>query len=339
MSVDCQTVAYASSDLLLLAESADSVQPQPLVVAFSASVATNVANAPRYSARTLRAIGVHQLHVMACRRHGWQTTEMSAALAAARAYAAAVGASEVLTLGVSVGGFAALLFAPELGASRVLAFSPQCTVDLRKLRFDPRWQWPLYGEDARNLQATRGPDGRLPHDDMEASLAAPIDRYIIFDREIPDADHARRMRGPRTALFGLSHASHAVPRFLKETGCYTDLLAAFASNDVRALRHSLGRAWRHRWDSDLYRHNLLADRSYACRHPERHLNVLLAQVPRHPRSLPLRRALIVQHLLVGDSVAALQVAMAAASELPDAPPAARLFEQAVRAVVAAENGD
>lgn len=325
-----RTVVHHCDDLLVLAEPAASGRTAPLVVSFSANVAAGVDDAPCFSARTLRDVDVHQAHVMACRRHGWQTLAMDAALAAVRAYAATIGAPRIVTLGGSVGGFAALLFAPALAAEGALALAPQFTVDLRKLDFDPRRNWPLFGDDALRLQSTQGIDGRLPHDDMQASLAAPVVRHILFDSRSPDALHARRMRGPGTTLHPLAHAGHAVSRFLRETGCLGPLLAAFADGDEPALRRCLARAWRRRPLSASYRHNLLTDRVFAHRHPARLLRALQDMAARQPDLLSIRRALVAQYLIVGAHDQALEAARVASRDLADAPSPDSLYEQAVR---------
>lgn len=137
------------------------------------------------------------------------------------ALAAVAPARRILTLGLSMGGFCALVAAEVVPVTAVLAFGPQFTIDPARLP-DARWQdWTARITFLRYPTAplARGPQITLMHglaDDAAQALAFP---------EQANLDHL---------LFpGLGH-SDLLPH-LKARGCLPGLVSAALSGDRRRL--------------------------------------------------------------------------------------------------------
>lgn len=327
-----QSVEYESEDVLVVCERSAQAQAVPLVVTFASALSTRETRVRMLGESSLRALGVHQAHVHAYKGNVWQVPEMGAAMAAIKQFALAVGATEVLMHGASIGGYGALIFAPMLGASRVLTYAPQYTVDYRKMTFDTRLEWPYYHDAVRSLMSLTDADGRFPWDDMEACLNAPIDRIVLFDPVTYDAGHARQLIAHRTVLHPLSHASHAVSRFLHQTGHFADVLAAFVAGDLAKLADVVADARKRRWQSELYRSHFVADRKMVRKHPALLLHALRWLVQLEPKDLAVHRALVELYLERGETELARKAAGQAENQVPSPPPPGALFEQAQRTV-------
>lgn len=137
---------------------------------------------------------------------------------------AASGAQEVVFVGNSMGGFAALLFCGLLGRGTALAFAPQTFVSraMRARHGDGRWAEqldrvhaaPQLGEilDLRPWLAANAPG-------IRAVVYAPVDHPL-------DWAHAAHLAGlPNVAVRGVKGADHSLVRQLRDAGLLHDLLA------------------------------------------------------------------------------------------------------------------
>lgn len=174
-----------------------------------------------YSARTPEADalfahrGSSAIHILSKADDWYQTRDIPAALATCRRCLR----GRVITVGASMGGFAAIAFASDLRAKLVIAGSPQIVLNSD---LDGRWAgiWS-------SLPQTR-PDARV-------GLFGRPDVHIISDPSHPcDAKHialapatARRLRLPL--------AGHEVFRALRDFGRLTALVDAMADNDHVAI--------------------------------------------------------------------------------------------------------
>jgi tetratricopeptide (TPR) repeat protein len=84
----------------------------------------------------LAAAGFDAIHVSSHGNAWYQYADMPAALAAIDA---AAGGAMRVTYGLSMGAYAAIRFAPALRAERVVAISPQFSIDRRLAPFETRW--------------------------------------------------------------------------------------------------------------------------------------------------------------------------------------------------------
>lgn len=125
---------------------------------------------------------------------------------------------QVVTLGNSMGGFGAFLFAGAIpGCTRAIAFAPQFSVHPRHMpRLETRWA------AFRNAIAPH----RLQH--ALEFPSAEVD-YIAFFGADEDLDRRHavgmgRVATPRTYLFLVAGATHAVARHMKRAGALQPLL-------------------------------------------------------------------------------------------------------------------
>ena len=118
------------------------------------------------------AEGIPAIHIMSHDNDWFQHAELSAALT--RVGAAATGAGRLLAYGSSMGGYAAIRSADASGADRVLALSPQYSVDPRKVRFERRWM-----QDQRRIRFRRALDGPIR---SAARIVVAYDPEIEADR-------------------------------------------------------------------------------------------------------------------------------------------------------------
>ena len=153
------------------------------------------------------------------------------------------GYARTITLGNSMGGFAALLFGRLAGFDLSLAFSPQTTIEAEALAAlgDRRWQKLIKRVHAQVA------DSR--HFDVLSVVPADIAlgkrRFIFFGADsAQDAAHAMRLAGARDShLFAVRHPDHKVIRLLRDSGtlarligmaCDPDLEIAAILDDLRA---------------------------------------------------------------------------------------------------------
>ena len=126
------------------------------------------------------------------------------------------GAREVVSLGNSMGGYAAMLLARDMRLRRVIAFSPQVTMD-RDILADDRWP---------DVKARWG---RLPVRDLSQTVAASGARYyVVAGRDCAeDMAHVHLLpEGDRMNRFLLPTSRHNPAGALKEAGLLHRVVAA-----------------------------------------------------------------------------------------------------------------
>ncbi len=95
---------------------------------------------PEFQAGAAAGAERHVVFVVDIRRSWWNAPGLAeAALDATGGYARAIGAEDVVAIGNSMGGFAAIAFAGALGARRAIAFSPQFSIDPEIAPGETRW--------------------------------------------------------------------------------------------------------------------------------------------------------------------------------------------------------
>jgi hypothetical protein len=129
------------------------------------------------------------------------------------------GFSRVVFTGASMGGFAALNFAPLVPGAAVLAFSPQSTMSRKIAPFERRFPW-----------AVRNSDWERPEYLDAAEAVQQIDNAaILFDPFVPeDKAHAARLAGPGVQMVRLGHATHEAVRVVIKSGALELALREFA---------------------------------------------------------------------------------------------------------------
>ena len=148
----------------------------------------------------------------------------------------------VLFVGASMGGFAALTYAPLVPGAAVLAFSPQSTLAPDIVPFEKR-----YARPQKRLDWTT-PDYR---DAAGGGFADISDVTIVFDPFVPeDKAHAARLTGKHVTQLYARHMGHQAIRTLKHVGALSDLFRAVAENrlDSREYYRSIrGRYSQIKW--------------------------------------------------------------------------------------------
>ncbi len=127
--------------------------------------------------------------------------------------------SSIVFIGASMGGFAALTLATLVPRARVLAFSPQSTMNRKIAPFEGRFGW-----------AVRRTDWNTPAflDAME-TLPQVAAASILFDPFVPeDKAHARRLAAPNVQMVPLGHATHEAVRVVLKSGALQPMIREFA---------------------------------------------------------------------------------------------------------------
>ncbi|WP_199259710.1 hypothetical protein [Paracoccus binzhouensis] len=211
--------------------------------------------------RFARRLGIDALVVQTARRD-WFVSDRSAALAEALERATRFY-DEVVATGFSMGGYAALLYSAACHARRVMAVSPQYSIDPRVAPYDPG-RHPKF---AHIGMAMPRPEDRGARD---------VAGLLIYDPAIAaDRAHAARIRTgfPRLTAVPLPHGGHPATGVLALAGRIGPLAEMLVENriDAAAIRRD-------------HRAVRVGAESYR-------LSLAIAALPRHPaRALPeLRR--------------------------------------------------
>jgi len=160
---------------------------------------------------------------------------------------------KVVLVGASMGGFAALNFAPLIPGAQVLAFSPQSTMSRDICPFEKRFSHPV----------TRMNWTDQPFLDAAAAIPYVQNAVILYDPFVPeDRLHAARLKGPGVRFLRLGHSSHQAIRTVVKSDALPQMLREFAeTGDVgaefwRNLRRRKGlRTWRRNFIETLAQRN------------------------------------------------------------------------------------
>ncbi|HLQ17907.1 MAG TPA: hypothetical protein VK146_02920 [Tabrizicola sp.] len=128
----------------------------------------------------------------------------------------------VVLTGASMGGFAALNFAPLIPEARVLAFSPQSTMNKAIAPFEQRFPYAVKRSNW---------DG-MPF--LDAAAAVPYIRraVILYDPFVPeDRAHAARLSGPNVQLLKAPFTTHEAIRVVLKSRTFPLLINALAARD------------------------------------------------------------------------------------------------------------
>ncbi len=138
----------------------------------------------------------------------------------------------ILTLGSSMGGYAALLLASLLHAERAIAFSPQTAMTFDWMHAIGDLRWELKMTEMKNLE--------LGDQDIVACWHAngcPGRAQIIYPEGVPlDRVHATRLREfPMCEVTGIEGGDHEVAYAFAKSGWVTTAVAEFLRVDPALL--------------------------------------------------------------------------------------------------------
>ena len=128
----------------------------------------------------------------------------------------------VVLTGASMGGFAALNFAPLIPEARVLAFSPQSTMSKVIAPFEERFPFAVRKS---NWEAA-------PF--LDAAAAMPYIRraVVLYDPFVPeDRAHAARLAGPNVQLLRAPFTTHEAIRVVLKSGTFPLLIDTLLQRD------------------------------------------------------------------------------------------------------------
>jgi hypothetical protein len=129
----------------------------------------------------------------------------------------------VVLTGASMGGFGALNFAPLIPEARVLAFSPQTTMNKVIAPFEARFPFSVKRSNW---------DG-MPF--LDAAAAVPYVRraVVVYDPFVPeDRAHAARLAGPNVQMLRIPFCTHEAIRVVLKSGAFPVLIDAMVAGDT-----------------------------------------------------------------------------------------------------------
>jgi hypothetical protein len=153
---------------------------------------------------------------------------------------------KVSMYGSSMGGFAALAFAPLAPGCTVMSFAPQRSLDTRLCPYETRYR-----------HARQTTDWALPFGDAAEGLRAASRVYIAFDpTEALDRAHAAALAAPNVTFLPMRHMGHKLPPGLLKMGLLKPL--SQAAFEARLDLPEFARMMRARRDSTPWRADFLA---------------------------------------------------------------------------------
>jgi pimeloyl-ACP methyl ester carboxylesterase len=133
---------------------------------------------------------------------------------------------KILFVGASMGAFGALNFAPLVPRARVLAFSPQSTMNRTIVPFDSRFP---YAVRRTNWEGQ-------PFLDAAAAVPYIPKVAILFDPFVPeDKAHAMRLNGPNVQLLKAGHYTHEAIRVVIKSDALHAMIREFIETDQIGL--------------------------------------------------------------------------------------------------------
>lgn len=128
----------------------------------------------------------------------------------------------VVLTGASMGGFAALNFAPLIPEARVLAFSPQTTMNRVIAPFEARFPYSVKRSNWEGMPF------------LDAAAAVPYVRraVVLYDPFVPeDRAHAARLAGPNVQMLRVPFTTHEAIRVVLKSGTFPVLIDALVQGD------------------------------------------------------------------------------------------------------------
>ena len=186
-------------------------------------------------AKRAAALGYSLIGVQSHQKDWYRTADPAAQLITLRECGFFERFSNVLFVGASMGGFAALCFAGIVPGARVAAFSPQSTLNREIAPFERRYKWPhrkFDWETAAYLDAAQ-------------EVSKIPTGHIFFDPFVTeDKLHAQRLSHAGLKLVQIGHADHTLIRTIVKCGALEPLLKRLAEQGT--LGSDFWKLMRHR---------------------------------------------------------------------------------------------
>lgn len=216
---------------------------QRLVLSFSGIGSQGEAVPPYEFAKIATNNGEHSALFIIDPKRTWLNGDglIEQIVEAVDAYAKEVGADEIVTLGHSMGGFAAIVLSGYLPVKTAIALSPQFSVHPDIVGDDPRW---MYFRKHIKTHRLGGADAH-----MNAQTT-----YHVFHGG-RSVEHPQRDRFPmKKNLYHtvLPKIAHRVPQKLKDLGLLERIMRAAMNDRARKVRLTLEPLGAHRRTFDRY---------------------------------------------------------------------------------------
>lgn len=194
------------------AANAASPHARDLIISFD-NLATIDEGWPRgpWAFRRLAPIGAAVLGVQSHAKDWFRLTDAPDMLRALAGQGFFDGFANIVMIGASMGGFAALNFAPLVPRAKVIALSAQTSMSKHIAPFEARFPFAVRKS---NWDAQ-------PFLDAAAAIPYIPAAAVMFDPFTPeDRQHAGRMAGPNVQAIRLNHATHEAVRVVMKAGCF-----------------------------------------------------------------------------------------------------------------------
>jgi tetratricopeptide (TPR) repeat protein len=172
---------------------------------------------------------ISAVHFISKDNHWWQTAEALQGVAKLEQMGLLDGNRRRVLYGSSMGGYAAFILSRVLKPHRIVVFSPQYSIDAKKVPFETRW---------RNYAAKL----KFDHDDMAAGIDRTAEAKAVFDPFFePDRRHVELFERLRPLeRVPISFAGHNTARTLEELGMITSVIDSllFGTFDIAAFQRS-----------------------------------------------------------------------------------------------------
>jgi hypothetical protein len=204
-----------------------------LVVSVAVKVDPNLDAPGMLSKESLRN-GYSALDILIKRPDRFPQEEVAGLLAATHSFTQAY--RRVVVYGFSIGAYAAMNFAPFIGAKIAIAASPLFSPDPDKVPFERRWR-----------KVRTRPPGSFPFDNMVRGLKSLDHAYVMYDPYDDDDQHTRLIAevAPSVTLMPVPFSGHPVSSVLAVNGTIYRLIADIAHDrlDVKGF-HAAARLCR-----------------------------------------------------------------------------------------------
>lgn len=187
---------------------------------------------PAFSEHFFASRNIAATHVLTRTNAWFQYPDFDVVLAAVREKTRS--ATRILAYGSSMGGYGAVRFADAVGASQVIALSPQYSIDRQVMPNERRW--PSHSRRTRFIAARNG------------AIACSADVLICYDPRGPDRDHALRIaQDIPVRMLAVPYGGHPVGSFLAEAGLLAQMVLDMLDGgvDLPGLEQACRLARRH----------------------------------------------------------------------------------------------
>lgn len=176
---------------------------------------------PGFGEAFLRKHGIDAVHVVPASNAWYQYPDMPDALEAVAARTSHYPCR--VAYGSSMGGYAAINFSAHLDVHRIIAISPQFSIDPQKLPDDRRWR-----HEAERID--------FLHDHIAELRPASRQIYVVYDnRNALDSQHVARIaQSVALTEVGLAFAGHPAAAGLAETGLLSRMVRQMIVGDFDA---------------------------------------------------------------------------------------------------------